>query len=134
MLKEFDVYSNELSKINLSAKDPKISTCAITSLKNLHAKLKRFARQLVMVTTGYPVSPIDYMGDLSEGLNFLINQAVLRKKQDGYDRDHDTETGLLNRKAFTREVYDILQAQPSKVGVLFCCTLDNIKYINRNTE
>ncbi|MCL2123376.1 MAG: GGDEF domain-containing protein, partial [Desulfovibrionaceae bacterium] len=128
MLMELTAYAAELAKVNLSADVPVLSSCPATSLRNLHTKLKRFARQLVMATTGYPVSSIDYMGDLSEGLDFLVNQALLRKKQDEADRD--VETGLLNRKAFIRRVYDLLQVQPNRAGVLCCCKLENLKYIN----
>ena len=131
IFKELTTYATELSKVNLAAKVPSPSNYSAISLKNLHAKLKRFARQSLMATTGgYPVSPIDYMGDLSESLDFLIRQALLREKQAEYDRDYDPETGLLNRKIFIRRIYDFFQAQPNKTGVLFCCKLDNIKYIN----
>jgi diguanylate cyclase (GGDEF)-like protein len=130
MLTELSAYATELSKVNLAVTVPNLSNYPATSLKMLHSKLTRFARQLLMATTGYPVSSIDYMGDLSAGLDFLVSQALLYTKRTAYDRDHDTETGLLNRKAFVRKVYDILQEQPNKVGVLFCCMLDNIKYIN----
>jgi len=127
-LAELTNYAAALSKVHLSANVPRLSKDSAISLKLLHSKLKRLARQLVMAATGYPVASIDYMGDLSEGLNSLVNQALLRKRQDEYDRD--TETGLLNRKAFIRKMYDLLQAQPDKVGVLCCCKLENIKYIN----
>ena len=130
MFAELTAYAAELSKGNLSAKIPGSTNYPATDLKNLHLKLRRLDRQLLMTATGYPVSPIDYMGDLSEGLDFLISQAALRREQIEYDHDHDMETGLLNRKRFIRGVYDILQTQPGKVGVLFCCALDNIKYIN----
>ena len=127
---ELTAYATELSKGNLSVTPPEADNHATAGLKSLHLKLKRLARQLLMTTTGYPIPPIDYMGDLSEGLDFLVTQALLGQKQASHSRDHDTETGLLNRKAFIRGVFDILRMQPSKVGVLFCCGLDNIKYIN----
>jgi len=127
---ELTTYATALSEGDLSIPVPDPDNYLSTPLKNLHTKLKRLARQLLMATTGYPVPAIDYMGDLSEGLDALFSEVLLRKRQVDYDRDHDTETGLLNRKAFMRGVYDILQAQPASVGVLFCCGLDNIKYIN----
>ncbi len=130
MIAELTSYADELAKGNLSVKPPGPSNYFAAGLKNLHAKLKRLDRQLFMASTGYPVSCIDYMGDLSEGLDFMVTQALLHKKQLEYDRDHDTETGLLNRKSFIRGIYDIIQMQRSSVGVLFCCSLDNIKYIN----
>jgi len=130
MLAELSAYTDELSKVNLSAKVPSLGNYPATGLKNLHAKLKRFARQSLMATTGYPVTSIDYMGDLSVVLDSLVSQALLHTQQAEYTRDHDVETGLLNRRAFVRRVYDILQQQPNKTGVLLCCILDNIKYIN----
>ncbi|MDL2209328.1 GGDEF domain-containing protein [Desulfovibrio sp. OttesenSCG-928-O18] len=130
ILTESTTYAAELARGNLSAVSPGPDNHPAAELKSLHTKLRRLARQLLMATTGYPAPPIDYMGDLSEGLNFLIAQAHLRKKQAEHDRDHDAETGLLNRRAFIRGVYDILRIRPNKVGVLFCCGLDNIKYIN----
>lgn len=129
-LAKVDRYAAELAQGNLQAASPVFHHPAAQHMKLLHTKLKRLARQLLMASTGYPVQSIDYMGDLSEGLDFLFEQAIQRKKQAEHDRDHDAETGLLNRKAFTRGVYDILQMQPNRVGVLFCCCLDNIKYIN----
>jgi diguanylate cyclase (GGDEF)-like protein len=130
MLVESMVYASELSKVILSTKTPSPSNHTAASLKNLHSKLKRLARQLVMAATGYPVSPIDYMGDLSSGLDSLVNQAFFHRDRNTHDLEKDMETGLLNRKAFVRKVYDMLQIQPNKVGVLFCCKLENIKYIN----
>ena len=69
-------------------------------------------------------------GDLSEGLNFLVNQAQTCKRQVEHDQNHDVETGLLNRKSFIKGVREALQAQPGKFGLLFSCGLDNLKYIN----
>ena len=130
MLSELSTYAAELAKGNLSVKIPDLNNHAVTDLKSLHAKLKRLARQLLMVTTGYFTSDIDYMGDLSEGLNFLVTQTILCEQHVDHSRNHDLETGLLNRKAFMRAIHDILSIRPHKVGVLFCCSLDNIKYIN----
>ncbi|MDR2893280.1 MAG: GGDEF domain-containing protein [Deltaproteobacteria bacterium] len=128
MLLELSVYGAELSKGNLAIKMPSPDNHSAIGLKNLHAKLRRLDRQLLMAASGYAAPPIDYMGDLSEGLDTMIRQAYLRAHQ--IEHDYDSETGILNRRAFMRGIYDIIQARPSKVGVLFCCELDNIKYIN----
>ena len=130
MLAELASYAAELSRGTLSARMPGPGNRAAADLRTLHVKLKRLARQLLMASTGYPVPAIDYMGDLSEGLEYLVKQAAMCQRQVDHGRDHDAETGLLNRKAFIRGVYDMLQMRPNKVGVLLSCGLDNIKYIN----
>lgn len=129
-LAEAKSYAAELAKGNLSVSPPGSSNPFAAEFKTLHMNLKRLARQMLMATAGYPAMPGDYMGDLSEGLEFVISQAASLKEQAEYDKSHDVETGLLNRKAFVRSVRDILHEQPDGVGVLFCCELDNIKYIN----
>lgn len=130
LLADLSVYTAELAKGNLSTQPPGPENRLATDLKSLHAKLRRLARQLLMHSTGYPMPAVDYLGDLSERLNFLISQAGERQKLLRYDQDYDAETGLLNRKAFIRRVYDFMRTQPGRVGVLFCLGLDNLKYIN----
>ena len=129
-LAEVKNYAAELAKGNLSVSPPGPSNPFAAELKTLHVNLKRLARQMLMATAGYPALPGNYMGDLSEGLEFVISQAATLKEQAEYDKSHDAETGLLNRKSFVRSVRDILHEQPDSIGVLFCCELDNIKYIN----
>lgn len=123
-------YAAELAKGNLSITPFEPPNHLTAELDKLRMKLKRLSRQLLMVSTGYPVSSIDDLGDLSAGLNFLVGQASARKERAEYDFDRDMETGLLNRRAFLRGIYELLQAQPHKVGVLLCCGLDNIRYVN----
>lgn len=129
-LAETKNYATELAKGNLSVSPPASSNSFAAELKSLHMNLRRLARQMLMVTAGYPALPADYMGELSDGLDFVMSQATTLKNQAEYDKSHDSETGLLNRKAFVRSVRGVLQEQPDRVGVLFCCELDNIKYIN----
>lgn len=129
-LAETKYYAAELAKGNLSVSPPVSSNIFAAELKTLHMNLKRLARQMLMSAAGYPAFPADYMGELSDGLDFVVSQATKLKNQAEYDKSHDSETGLLNRKAFVRAVRAILQEQPDRVGVLFCCELDNIKYIN----
>ena len=123
-------YAAALSRGDLAVKPPDISSPAGKELCELHTNLKRLARHLLMASTGYPVPPVDYMGDLSEGLRFLLTQSSQKQHQEVLGRDYDTDTGLLNRKALIRGVFDVIQSQPGKVGVLLCYGLDNLKYIN----
>ncbi|MDD4701747.1 MAG: bifunctional diguanylate cyclase/phosphodiesterase [Desulfovibrio sp.] len=129
-LTETKNYAAELAKGNLSVSPPASSNAFAAELKTLHMNLRRLSRQMLMATAGYPAFPADYMGELSDGLDFVMSQATTLKRRAEYDKSHDSETGLLNRKAFVRSVRGILQEQPDRVGILFCCELDNIKYIN----
>ena len=123
-------YAAALSEGDFSVHAPQSCPALSAHLENLHAKLKRLARQLLMFSAGYPMPPVNDLGDLSEGLNFLVNQAQTCKRQVEHDQNHDVETGLLNRKSFIRGVRELLQTQPGKFGLLFSCGLDNLKYIN----
>lgn len=66
----------------------------------------------------------------SIGIIIDISEDILRKQQLEYERDHDTLTQLLNRKAFTEKAQEILLNNPNKIGVLLFADLDNLKYIN----
>ena len=127
---DLSAYAAALAEGNLTVRPPQSCRNLSTHLESLHAKLKRLARQLLIFSTGYPMSTVDDMGDLSDGLNFLVNQAQTCKRQVEHDQNHDVETGLMNRKAFVSGVRDALQMQPGKFGVLFSCGLDNLKYVN----
>lgn len=128
---ELSAFAAALAEGDLSVQAPR-GTELSEPLEALHGKLKRLERQLLLFTTGYPVFPITDLGDLSEGLNFLFEQAQSCKNQLEHDQNHDAETGLLNRKAFIRGVREIIQIEPRKFGVLFSCGLDNLKYINES--
>ena len=123
-------YTAALAKGDLAVTPPGLSSPLEKELLELHSNFKRLARHLLMVSTGYPVPPVDYMGDLSEGLSFLLTQSSQKQHQEFLSRDYDADTGLLNRRALIRGVFDIIQSQPGKVGVLLCYGLDNLKYIN----
>lgn len=127
---DLSAYAAALSEGDFSVHAPQSCPGLATHLEKLHAKLRRLARQLLMFSAGYPMPQINDFGDLSEGLNFLVNQAQTCKRQVEHDQNHDVETGLLNRKSFIRGVREALQAQPGKFGLLFSCGLDNLKYIN----
>ena len=123
-------YASELSKGNHSTVMPKSSNGTIENLRGLHTNLKRLSRQLLMASTGYPVPSIDYMGDMSAALNYLLTKTFNEEQENKERREYDNDTGLLNRRGFVRSVYDILQARPTSVGILLCYGLDNLKYIN----
>ena len=78
---DLSAYAAELAEGNLSVRPPQSCRNLSTHLESLHAKLKRLARQLLIFSTGYPMSTVDDMGDLSDGLNFLVNQAQTCKRQ-----------------------------------------------------
>lgn len=127
---DLSAYASALAEGNLGVCPPDSCRQFSTPLETLHAKLKRLARQLLIFSSGYPMPPVEDMGDLSDGLTFLINQAQTCKLQVEHDQNHDVETGLMNRKAFVKGVREVLQLQPGKFGVLLSCGLDNLKYIN----
>jgi diguanylate cyclase (GGDEF)-like protein len=127
---DLSAYAAALAEGDFSVRPPRSCRNFSTHLESLHAKLKRLARQLLLFSAGYPMPAIDDMGELSEGLNFLIDQAHTCKQQVEHDQNHDVETGLMNRKAFVRGLREALQMQPGKFGVLFSCGLDNLKYVN----
>ncbi|WP_291442118.1 GGDEF domain-containing protein [Desulfovibrio sp.] len=129
---DLSAYAAALAEGDLSVRPPKSCRHFSTHLESLHAKLKRLARQLLIFSAGYPMPAVDDMGDLSDGLTFLINQAQTCKKQVEHDQNHDVETGLMNRRAFVRGVREALQMQPGKFGVLLSCGLDNLKYVNES--
>ena len=101
---EISAYAAALAEGDLSVRPPQAHRNLSTHLESLHAKLKRLARQLLIFSAGYPMPAVDDMGDLSDGLTFLINQAQTCKKQVEHDQNHDVETGLMNRRAFVRGV------------------------------
>lgn len=127
---EISAYAAALAEGDISARPPQKHRNLASHLESLHAKLRRLARQLMLFSAGYPMPAVDDLGELSEGLNYLIHQAQTCKKQVEHDQNHDVETGLMNRKAFVRGLREALQMQPGKYGVLFSCGLDNLKYVN----
>lgn len=77
---DLSAYAAALAEGDLSVRPPKSCRHFSTHLESLHAKLKRLARQLLIFSAGYPMPAVDDMGDLSDGLTFLINQAQTCKK------------------------------------------------------
>ena len=70
---DLSAYAAALAEGDFSVRPPRSCRNFSSHLESLHAKLKRLARQLLLFSAGYPVPAIEDMGDLSEGLNFLIN-------------------------------------------------------------
>jgi diguanylate cyclase (GGDEF)-like protein len=129
-LKELFLYSAELAKGNLSVEYPSRRNYVAMGVKNLHSKLNHLAWQIEQVAHGDYDQRIDYMGEFSKGYNWMTAQLKLRKEQIEYEKSHDAQTGLLNRAAFMRRVYEEIQAMPDGCGIMLCGGLDNVKYIN----
>lgn len=129
-LSELSAYAAELSNGNLSVAFPGRTNYIAMSVKNLHSKLNHLVWQIEQIAGGDYNQMADYMGDLSAGFNWMTAQLSIRKSQLEYELHHDVQTGLLNRGAFMRQVFDKIEAQPEKCGVMLCGGLDNIKYIN----
>lgn len=68
------------------------------------------------------------------GLAEDITQRVLEQNIIEYERDHDALTGLLNRRAFWREMNTLFNSKQEeiKIAAFLMVDLDNLKYINDN--
>lgn len=130
MLSELKLYSIELSKGNLSVPFPPRENYVSMGVKNLHSKLNHLVWQLKQVAEGDYSQEVDYMGELSEGFNWMTKQLRLKREQSEHELTHDKFTGLLTRNAFMRRAFEMIAARPEQAGVMLCCGLDNIKYIN----
>lgn len=66
------------------------------------------------------------------GLAEDITQRVLEQNIIEYERDHDALTGLLNRRAFWREMNTLFNSKQDeiKIAAFLMVDLDNLKYIN----
>lgn len=129
-LSEGRAYAEALAQGCLAVRPPDQGAGLFAPLEQLHSKLQRLSRQLVLASMDYPVFPVTDLGDLSDGLNMLFASARNNRRQAEHDRNYDAETGLLNRKAFIRKVQGLIQARPDKVGILLSCGLDNLRYVN----
>lgn len=60
-----------------------------------------------------------------------ITGVIMEKKRIEYERDYDSITGLLNRRAFFRKVEEVFRDPGSlKVTAFIMFDLDNLKYVN----
>ncbi len=64
------------------------------------------------------------------GLIEDVKDQVLTKRRMEYERDHDTLTYLLNRRAFARTVEEMMAKEDLGVSALVMWDLDNLKYVN----
>ncbi len=64
------------------------------------------------------------------GLIEDVKEEVITKRKMEYERDHDTLTYLLNRRAFVTTVKDMMQKEDLGVSALLMWDLDNLKYVN----
>ena len=130
MLKELYDYTLQLSRGNLSVIPPTRKNFLAAGVKQLHSQLNHLAWQLSQISKGDYDQVVDYMGDLSDGFNWMTRQLKLREAQIAYELDHDVLTGLLNRDAFKRKAFELISRSPEKTGVLLFSDLDNLKYVN----
>ena len=130
VLKELCDYSLELSRGNLSVTPPSQRNRILAGIKSLHSNLKHLVWQINQVSSGDYGQVVDYMGELSEGFNWMTTQLNFRKAKFSYELEHDSLTGLLNRDAFKRKAFQLINNHPEKKGVLLFSDLDNLKYIN----
>ncbi len=129
-LQELSHYTTELSKENLSVDFPLRQNYVTMRVKNLHAKLNHLVWQIGQVANGDYSQTADYMGELTEGFNWMTSQLQVDRAQTEYELEHDKQTGLLNRNGFARRAQTLIRKEPHLCGVMLCSGLDNIKYIN----
>lgn len=61
-----------------------------------------------------------------------VTQETIQKKQLEYERDYDLLTGILNRRAFKREISGLFESDTVdlRISAMMMLDLDNLKYIN----
>ena len=59
-----------------------------------------------------------------------VTNDIKEKKKIRYERDYDVLTDLYNRRAFQREVTNILEKYPDTKGIMSIWDLDNLKFMN----
>ena len=129
-LSDFYKYTLQLSSGNLTAEPTNRRIFIDAGVKQLHARLNHLVWQLTQISEGDYSQEVDYMGELSKGFNWMTAQLRLREAQLAYERDHDVLSGLLNREAFKRKVFDLISARPGETGIMLFSGLDDLKYVN----
>ena len=67
----------------------------------------------------------------SIGILQNVTRTVLEKKRIEYERDYDTTTGLLNRRAYYRRIGEVFGDKAAlKTTAFLMIDLDNLKYVN----
>ncbi|MDR2574512.1 MAG: EAL domain-containing protein [Desulfovibrio sp.] len=130
MYSELNRFANEIASGNFSAETPPRDNFLAMSLKNLQARFKHVTWQMEQVRRGDYSQKIDYLGEFAQAFNQMTQQIKRRHEELEYLASHDSVTGLLNRKFFMRWIYNAVAKKPDKAGILLCCGLDNLKYIN----
>lgn len=64
------------------------------------------------------------------GVIIDVTQDVIDKQKIEYERDYDSLTNILNRRAFYNEVTEKLNKKNLKIGAFIMWDLDNLKYVN----
>ncbi|HCW53800.1 MAG TPA: diguanylate phosphodiesterase, partial [Clostridium sp.] len=64
------------------------------------------------------------------GILMNVTQEIKDKHRIEYERDYDTLTNILNRRAFYKRVVQKLDEKNFEIGVLMMWDLDNLKYVN----
>ena len=70
-------------------------------------------------------------GNKSIGILQDITRTMMEKKRIEYERDYDSTTGLLNRRAYYRRVEELFRDPDAlKITAIIMIDLDNLKYVN----
>ena len=80
-VKEFVMYSAELSKGNLSVEFPEEYNFLCENLKNLHANLNHLTWQAQQVTKGDYSQHVAFLGEFSDAFNVMTQQLKEREEQ-----------------------------------------------------
>ncbi|MDB2107221.1 EAL domain-containing protein [Clostridium paraputrificum] len=64
------------------------------------------------------------------GIIIDVTKDILEKMKIEYDRDHDSLTQILNRRAFKRIVIDKIKSEKIRIAAIIMWDLDNLKFVN----
>ena len=76
---EMKIYSEDLSRGNLSAKAPSRENTLCENLKNIHANLNHLTWQAKQVAKGDYSQTVSYLGEFSEAFNTMTSQLAERE-------------------------------------------------------
>ena len=148
-VREMKVYSEALSRGELSGFTPSRENFLCENLKNIHANLNHLTWQAKQVAKGDYSQTVSYLGEFSEAFNTMTKQ--LREREEALKRiaeeekkhaeraesysqllmaeaHMDTLTQIGNRFFFQEKADELLAGGEA---LAFCyCDLDHLKYIN----